>query len=100
NRTTLVGLVVVTSVCCGRSDRSASVRYDRAAVPSVPGQNPAPDDRADWIRPAKGFASTRFSSLTQITAESVAGLGVRSTFSTGIARGHEAAPLVVNGTMY
>jgi PQQ-dependent dehydrogenase (methanol/ethanol family) len=27
-------------------------------------------------------------------------LGVRFTFSTGVVRGHEAAPLVVNGTMY
>ena len=100
SRIILIALVVVTWICCGRSDRSASIRHDPGAAPSVPGQNPAPEVSADWIRPAKDFASTRFSSLTQITANSVAGLGVRSTFSTGIARGHEAAPLVVNGTMY
>ena len=32
--------------------------------------------------------------------ESVRGLTVKATFSTGFTRGHEAAPLVVNNTMY
>ena len=58
-----------------------------------------PDD-GTWQRPAKDFASTRFSGLTQLTAESVRGLTVKATFSTGFTRGHEAAPLVVNNTMY
>jgi lanthanide-dependent methanol dehydrogenase len=59
----------------------------------------SPDD-GQWVRPAKDFASTRFSSLTEITPESVRQLGVKATFSTGLVRGHEAAPLVVNNTMY
>ena len=70
------------------------------ATRGTAGQNPAPDDSGDWVRPAKDFASTRFSSLDQITTQSAAQLGVKSTFSTGYLRGHEAAPLVVNGTMY
>jgi PQQ-dependent dehydrogenase (methanol/ethanol family) len=52
------------------------------------------------VRPAKDYASTRFSALTEITPETVTKLGVKGTFSTGLARGHEAAPLVVNDTMY
>ena len=52
------------------------------------------------MRPAKDFASTRFSSLDEITAESVKQLGVKFTFSTGTTAGHEAAPLVVNNTMF
>jgi PQQ-dependent dehydrogenase (methanol/ethanol family) len=66
----------------------------------TPGQNPAPDESGDWIRPARDYASTRFSGLTQITPESVKQLGVKGTFSTGFVRGHEAAPIVVNNTMY
>jgi lanthanide-dependent methanol dehydrogenase len=62
--------------------------------------SPFADDSGDWIRPAKDFASTRYSSLTDITAESVKQLGVRLTFSTGVVAGHEAAPLVVNDTMF
>ena len=57
-------------------------------------------DDGQWTMPAKNYASTRYSSLNQITAANVANLKIISTFSTGTIRGHEAAPLVVNNTMY
>jgi PQQ-dependent dehydrogenase (methanol/ethanol family) len=38
--------------------------------------------------------------LNQINTTNVKNLQVAFTFSTGLARGHEAAPLVVNNTMY
>ena len=50
--------------------------------------------------PAGDYASTRFSKLGQITAGNVGKLQVAFTFSTGIDRGQEAAPLVVGDTMY
>jgi alcohol dehydrogenase (cytochrome c) len=50
--------------------------------------------------PAKNFASTRFSELDEIKADNIQNLKVAWAFSTGIARGHEAAPLVVGSTMY
>lgn len=50
--------------------------------------------------PAKNDASTRYSELDQINADNVGDLHVTMTFSTGVLRGHEAAPLVVNETMY
>ena len=53
-----------------------------------------------WITPAKNYSSTRFSGLNQITAENVRGLHLAWTFETGILRGQEAAPLIVNNTMY
>jgi PQQ-dependent dehydrogenase (methanol/ethanol family) len=68
--------------------------------PSTPGTVNALDPSGDWVRPAKDYASTRFSPLDQITPESVKRLGVTVTFSTGATAGHEAAPLVVNGTMF
>ena len=58
-----------------------------------------PDD-GQWIRPAKDYASTRYSSLDQINADNAKTLKLAFTFSTGMTRGHEAAPLVVNNTMY
>jgi PQQ-dependent dehydrogenase (methanol/ethanol family) len=64
------------------------------------GTIPAPDDSGDWVRPAKDFSSTRYSALDQITTSTVKQLGVRITFSTGALAGHEAAPLVVNNTLY
>ena len=50
--------------------------------------------------PARNFASTRYSGLSQITAQNVGQLQLAWTFSTGVTRGHEAGPLVVDSTMY
>src|ERR671939_409589 len=53
-----------------------------------------------WIMPAKDYASTRYSTLTEINTGNVKSLKLAWTFSTGLTRGNEAAPLVVNNTMY
>jgi glucose dehydrogenase len=58
-----------------------------------------PDD-FQWPMAAKNYASTRYSTLDQINASNVSSLKLGWTFSTGVTRGHEAAPLVVNHTMY
>jgi len=58
-----------------------------------------PDD-GQWPMAAKNYASTRFSTLDQINTGNVKNLKLAWTFSTGLTRGHEAAPLVVNNTMY
>jgi len=50
--------------------------------------------------PAKNYASTRFSGLEEINTSNVANLKLAWSFSTGVVRGHEAAPIVVNNTMY
>ena len=42
----------------------------------------------------------RYSTLTQINAQNVGKMQVAWLFSTGVLRGHEGSPLVVNGTMY
>src|SRR5690348_8370606 len=55
---------------------------------------------ADWPMPGKNYAGTRFSGLNQIDANNVGNLTVAWTFSTGVLRGHEAAPIVVGDTMY
>src|SRR5690349_15376896 len=58
-----------------------------------------PDD-FQWPMPAKNYASTRYSTLDQINGGNVKNLKLAWTFSTGVVRGHEAAPLVVANTMY
>jgi glucose dehydrogenase len=57
-------------------------------------------DDNQWIMPAKNYASTRYSGLDQINTANVTQLQPAWTFSTGVLRGHEAAPLVINHTMY
>lgn len=57
-------------------------------------------DDGQWVMAAKNYASTRYSGLQQVNAQNVRNLKLQLTFSTGVLNGHEAAPLVVNGTMY
>jgi lanthanide-dependent methanol dehydrogenase len=59
-----------------------------------------PEDDHQWVMPAKDYASTRFSTLTEINAGNVNTLRVAWSYSTGLLRGHEAAPLVIGDTMY
>src|ERR1700704_2229934 len=54
----------------------------------------------DWPMAARDHASTRFSPLDQISPANVATLKLAFTFSTGVLRGHEAAPIVVGSTMF
>src|SRR6476619_1139187 len=57
-------------------------------------------DDGQWTMPAKNYQATRYSELDQINASNAKDLKVAWTFSTGVNRGHEAAPLVVGDTMY
>ncbi len=57
------------------------------------------DDKV-WAIPRKDYGSTGYSSLSQINATNVKTLKAAWTFSTGVLRGHEGGPLVVNNTMY
>jgi lanthanide-dependent methanol dehydrogenase len=59
-----------------------------------------PADDGQWPMAAKDYASTRFSALDQINPGNVKQLKVAFTFSVGVDKGQEAAPLVVNDTMY
>jgi lanthanide-dependent methanol dehydrogenase len=57
-------------------------------------------DAKQWVMPAGNYANTRHSLLKQITAANVGKLQVAWTFSTGVLRGHEGAPLVIGDMMY
>ena len=54
----------------------------------------------DWTMAAGDHQNTRFSPLNQIDAGNAGRLRLAWSFETGLTRGHEAAPLVVGGTMY
>jgi len=57
-------------------------------------------DPNQWVMPAGDYANQRYSKLKQITKENVKNLHPVWTFSTGVLRGHEGAPLVVGNVMY
>ncbi len=57
-------------------------------------------DPKQWVSPTGDYANTRYSSLKQITTENVSKLAPAWSFSTGVLRGHEGAPLVLGDVMY
>jgi lanthanide-dependent methanol dehydrogenase len=85
----------------GRIVHAAAVLLCSCA-PAFAAAPPAPAKAADgnWTMPAGNYASTRFSPLNQVNGGNVANLKVEFTFSTGVNRGQEAAPIVVGNTMY
>ncbi len=79
---------------------SASIQAQTAPQPAAPSFATPPPGDGEWTIPQKNFASTRYSDLSEINTENVKNLQVAFTFSTGVNRGQESAPLVVGGTMY
>src|SRR5207253_5446592 len=71
---------------------SNAVDRGRAGMAKVPSW--LERDDGQWLHPAKDYASTRFSSLDEINIGNAGSLRLASTFSTGVSKGHEAAPLV------
>src|SRR6185369_3987504 len=103
----LVAAVVVSA--CSRtssSSNSDSARggvYDANAAPLVADiaiAVPAGGKDGEWTMPGRDYSNSRYSALDQITSANVSQLKVAWTFSTGVLRGHEGQPLVVDNTMY
>ena len=77
------------------------------ALVTIPGIASANDEVSGLIQNASNwaiwggnYAGTRYSELDQINSGNAGNLQVAWTFSTGVLRGHEGGPLVIDGTMY
>jgi lanthanide-dependent methanol dehydrogenase len=95
--------VVVAAVALAAC-RSGPTPQNRSAAQGSPptggqlsGISPIADE---WTMAPGDYANTRFSTLSEINTGNVAQLQEAWSFSTGTLGGHEAAPLVVGGTMY
>jgi PQQ-dependent dehydrogenase (methanol/ethanol family) len=90
------------ALTCAQSQTKDPYQYPAVEknyqIPAYAGK--VESDDGQWTRPAKDYASTRFSALDQITSENVKDLRVVTSFSTGLTKGEESAPLVVANTMY
>ena len=100
----LAALILLQFASCSSNSGAGSTALEPAKpqttnLPTGAASVNEPED-GQWLMPAKNYASTRFSGLDQINADNVKSLKVAWTFSTGVNRGHEAAPLVVGSTMY
>ncbi|MFC5499714.1 PQQ-dependent dehydrogenase, methanol/ethanol family [Caenimonas terrae] len=75
------------------------VAWGLAAFVAAAGAAPAAPP-GEWHSQAHDDANTRFSALADVNTSNVSRLKVAWTFSDGTQNGHEAAPLVLNDTMY
>src|SRR3954470_6622838 len=103
NRSVLVAIALLSLSCSRGAERPASQQpaVHTTTLPArTPGDTGTGSDDGQWRRPARNFAAPRYSGLGQITAQNVGQLQLAWTFSTGVTRGHEAGPLVVDSTMY
>ena len=91
-------LILHAAVACAlQLALSAHARCaELAAAPNAA----APAEDGNWTMPAKNYAATRFSGLDEIKTGNVDKLKVAFTFSMGVDKGEEAAPLVSGNTMY
>src|ERR1044072_5406219 len=85
--------------CTQKSGETQSIQQPKPIPPSskIPtgAKQSVAAENGDWIMPGKNFAGTRFSELNQINTGNVKNLRLAWTFSTGVNRGQEAAPIVV-----
>jgi lanthanide-dependent methanol dehydrogenase len=88
-RIALSAACLVAGACAGLGAVSANESVMKAVA-----------DPRNWAIPTGNYANHRYSELKQITRDNVKDLKVAWTFSTGVLRGHEGAPLVVDGVMY
>jgi PQQ-dependent dehydrogenase (methanol/ethanol family) len=92
----------VLFAACQRDQRPAqdSSSAGAAVVSGARIAFPRTTPRGEWHLPAGDYSSSRYSELAEITAQNAGRLHVAWTFSTGVLRGHEGQPLVVDNTMY
>jgi PQQ-dependent dehydrogenase (methanol/ethanol family) len=95
---------LLLGLASGCRDRAPppTVEHSRGASP-LDGAKPAESaeaDPGDWPMSGKDYRNTRFTKLADVNAGNVSQLRIAFMFSMGTTRGQEAAPLVVNGTMF
>src|SRR4051812_10056338 len=96
-----LGLLLTVMLACRPEEipPTQSVDAQSGPAPTASGDS-TPADDGQWVRPGKDYQGTRFSGLSEITAGNASSLRVITTFSTGNIRGHEAAPIVADNTMF
>jgi lanthanide-dependent methanol dehydrogenase len=91
-------LLAALGACSGGGARPADSTATTVAGTSIAAPRTGP--AGEWRLPAGDYSSSRYSSLDQITPANAKSLHAAWTFSTGVLRGHEGQPLVVDNTMY
>ncbi|AMY08539.1 Quinohemoprotein alcohol dehydrogenase ADH-IIG precursor [Luteitalea pratensis] len=87
----ILTLVVAGTGCTVSSTAVLDDDTARVAADAEPG---------NWLSHGRTYGEQRFSPLTRISTETVAGLGLAWSYDLGMNRGAEATPIVRDGVMY
>ena len=79
---------------------TASTTVLSTALQAAPDLDRAMHNPNNWAHPRGQYNNQGYSALSQINTNNVKDLKLAWTFSTGVNRGHEGAPLVIDGVMY
>ena len=84
--------------------RRTSVVLAAALVPAMASANDGllvmQENPSEWVMPTGNYANWRYSELGHINKSNAGDLQVAWTFSTGVLRGHEGGPLIIDDVMY
>jgi lanthanide-dependent methanol dehydrogenase len=86
-KATWLGLGIGLLALCGSAQANPDVEKNIA-------------DSKNWAMQAGDMFNQRYTKLAQINKGNVGKMQVAWTFSTGVLRGHEGSPLVIDGKMY
>jgi quinohemoprotein ethanol dehydrogenase len=95
----IVAILGLALVGCGHSIPASAPSNIRHAA-GVNAALHADPEAGQWFTPGRDAGGTYYSSLSEINAKSVAGLGFAWQYALGTARGLEASPVVIDGVMY
>ncbi|MFI4965214.1 MAG: methanol/ethanol family PQQ-dependent dehydrogenase [Caulobacterales bacterium] len=96
--------ILVLAAClglagCAKPKPFGNVRTAATGAPVTVTDVKIADD-GQWAMPAKTYDAMRYSGLSEINNDNVKGLQPAFSFSLGVNKGQEAAPIVVGSTMY
>ncbi|MFL5296658.1 MAG: PQQ-dependent dehydrogenase, methanol/ethanol family [Phenylobacterium sp.] len=91
-------IVALALAACSKPHPTGPARAPAGAAVAVSDVQVADDGQ--WTMPAKTYDATRYSALAEINNDNVRSLQPVFSFSLGVNKGQEAAPLVVGSTMY
>jgi quinohemoprotein ethanol dehydrogenase len=93
---------VITTLSCSLFITLGTINAQQSGSFNVDGkriQN-ADSETGNWMSYGRTYDEQRFSPLTSINDSNVDQLGLAWATSTEVGRGHEASPIVVDGTMF
>ena len=98
-------VVAAFAIACSGGEKESGTETDSTGATgrTVAGTRiafPHAGPPGEWQMPAGDYSNSRYSELKTITAANASGLHVSWAFSTGVLRGHEGQPLVIDNTMY